>query len=374
MDIMSFSFGFESDDIEDDEKDLQQEECNDLSLNNAETTTKPKRWTLTQLLTSLPSQMSYNTLNIPASSLSPAQQIPRRSLFDIRAQLMAEANPEENENDKLIEGLDTGDLSSGEYEGGFKTWECAVDLAAYLAGEIDVGQGRWWIIELGAGSAMPSLSVLQKVLNLAEAGSEERDSEMGGRKSGERVSFTLCDYNEDVLRLCTAPNVLLTSHLCKHNEGRESSRGSDQDLDLEEALPDGGASVENDLARLGVAVDFISGPWGKDFVDLLLTNCPSGENVSLNILLLASETLYAPDSLLNFTEVILTLLAGKRSQSLGSGVRKALVAAKKIYFGVGGGTDEFERCLRLRSGHSREMWKSREGGVGRIILEVTCDG
>jgi protein-histidine N-methyltransferase len=109
-------------------------------------------------------------------------------------------------------------------------------------------------------------------------------------------------------------------------------------------------------------------------VNLLLTNCPSGENVSLNILLLASETIYAPDSLHSFTETILTLLKGKRCQHLGSGVRKALVAGKKIYFGVGGGTDEFERCLRLRRGHSREMWNSKEGGVGRVILEVTCDG
>ena len=29
----------------------------------------------------------------------------------------------------------TNDITPGVYEGGFKTWECAVDLAGYLAGQ-----------------------------------------------------------------------------------------------------------------------------------------------------------------------------------------------------------------------------------------------
>lgn len=35
-----------------------------------------------------------------------------------------------------LAGLSTGDdLTPGIYEGGFKTWECAIDLAQYLAGQ-----------------------------------------------------------------------------------------------------------------------------------------------------------------------------------------------------------------------------------------------
>lgn len=35
-----------------------------------------------------------------------------------------------------LAGLSTGDdLTPGVYEGGFKTWECAIDLAQYLAGQ-----------------------------------------------------------------------------------------------------------------------------------------------------------------------------------------------------------------------------------------------
>lgn len=35
-----------------------------------------------------------------------------------------------------LAGLSTeDDLTPGVYEGGFKTWECAIDLAKYLAGQ-----------------------------------------------------------------------------------------------------------------------------------------------------------------------------------------------------------------------------------------------
>ena len=32
----------------------------------------------------------------------------------------------------MIDQLDQSDLATGVYEGGFKTWECAVDLASLL--------------------------------------------------------------------------------------------------------------------------------------------------------------------------------------------------------------------------------------------------
>ena len=36
--------------------------------------------------------------------------------------------------------LSGGDLDPGVYEGGFKTWECSIDLAAYLIAAVDGGQ------------------------------------------------------------------------------------------------------------------------------------------------------------------------------------------------------------------------------------------
>lgn len=61
--------------------------------------------------------------------------VPRREFFDIRTQLMAE--------DASFKGLSVMDLATDDimphvYEGGFKTWECSVDLARYLAGRADI--------------------------------------------------------------------------------------------------------------------------------------------------------------------------------------------------------------------------------------------
>jgi len=74
--------------------------------------------------------------------------IPRRALFDVRMQIMAEEEEEEEEDDEekgsqgekkkktttakaSLEALGLGDadISQDVYEGGFKSWEGAMDLA-----------------------------------------------------------------------------------------------------------------------------------------------------------------------------------------------------------------------------------------------------
>lgn len=104
--------------------------------------------TITQL-SILPSQIFYNRLTISGSPLV----IARREIFDIRTQLMAEDN-ENYDNAELIAGLEEGDLKPNFYEGGFKTWECALDLAKVAAGDrtiinsLDDAQGDVHIIEV----------------------------------------------------------------------------------------------------------------------------------------------------------------------------------------------------------------------------------
>ena len=51
----------------------------------------------------------------------------RRDLHDVRMQLLGEGN-----NDAIVDQLDSSDIRSGVYEGGFKTWECSQDLAGLL--------------------------------------------------------------------------------------------------------------------------------------------------------------------------------------------------------------------------------------------------
>jgi protein-histidine N-methyltransferase len=54
--------------------------------------------------------------------------LPRRELYDVRVQLLGEGF----QNDEVIDQLNQLDVKSGVYEGGFKTWECAIDLASLL--------------------------------------------------------------------------------------------------------------------------------------------------------------------------------------------------------------------------------------------------
>ncbi|KPI45041.1 Histidine protein methyltransferase 1 [Cyphellophora attinorum] len=334
---MSFSFGFSGDDIEGGEhEDVDQDpetNRNDVS-EKQDVVAQPRVHTLKELLTSLPSQITYNSLRLPALANgfpnSPPLNVLRRSLVDIRAQLMAEAS-EANDNDHLIENLNAGDLSKH----------------AQLSNE------PTHVIELGAGSAIPSLTVLKL-----------------RPKAGPKLHLTLADYNADVLKLCTAPNTFL--HLCPPKDAPQRGAlnlGHEYDYDLEEVQPQLNG-IEDVLAEQHLSVDFVSGGWGKQFVDLVTSLEPSnsGSDAQLKRLILATETIYSPDTLPVFTSTLLSLLRQARSGS------RALVAAKQIYFGVGGGVAEFERELKTQDANAqlKSVWQCPyKDTVGRVILEVT---
>ena len=345
---MSFFFGFGGEDIDEDDADLPNSYSQRTADRDIQPSVAPKKWTLQELLQLLPSQISYNTLRISTSRHDESYSINicRRSLFDIRTQLMAEASPGENDNDWLLAGLDDGDLTSGHYEGGFKTWECAIELAESVA-KLQL-QGKWHVVELGAGSAIPSLTLLQAALR--------------GWSSAQDIRFTLCDYNEDVLKLCTMPNVVLSCIVGGSGEPMRGMTDAECDIDLEAVSSDLPKDLERQLEQKGISIDFVSGPWGVEF-DHLVQGCSLDGNTE-NILILASETIYAPASIEAFTSAILNLLKAGNESS------RALVAAKRIYFGVGGGVDEFVRCVRNAGGIS-EVVANVGSGVGRTILEVT---
>lgn len=77
------------------------------------------------------------------------------------------------------------DIIPREYEGGLKTWECSLDLLHYLSTLAFPAGMR--IVELGCGSALPSISLAR-------------------RDPTATVAFQ--DYNEHVLRSVTLPNLL----------------------------------------------------------------------------------------------------------------------------------------------------------------------
>jgi protein-histidine N-methyltransferase len=270
---------------------------------------------------------------------------------------MAESTLEENGNDDMISGLDTGDLSSGFYEGGFKTWECAVDLAAFVANRVKLTNNQHWqVIELGAGSGVPSLAILREALSRTRLGNES-------------VKFTFCDYNEEVLRLVTMPNVLLSWwDVCVNRDGIGVQRDSSREADLYDINEDMAHKFISDCKRKGVSFDFISGAWGSSFVDLIESSFRSEADVPTsqhNMMILASETVYSPASLATFVRTVADLL--RLMERAGT----ALVAAKRIYFGVGGGVSEFVQEMRKVGGLVKEVINITDSGVGRVILEIS---
>lgn len=128
------------------------------------------------------------------------------------------------------------------------------------------------------------------------------------------------------------------------------------DLDVTEVLR---AGFTSDIHSLGITLDFISGGWGDDMLQLLSSSSPGSYD-----LVLGSETIYSPATTGLFTDVLLG--------ALGKGGR-GLVAAKQIYFGVGGSVGDFVSGVEGR----RAGWgckivrEERDVGVGRSIVEVS---
>ena len=115
--------------------------------------------------------------------------------------------------------LAKSDLVSNVYEGGFKLWECAVDLAGFLAELPDAELGpAHRVLELGCGHGLPGLVALRR---------------------GAQVDFV--DYNVEVLQQLTIPNAVAAE---------ADQQGADALGDLERVL-----------GALAGRARFFSGDW-----------------------------------------------------------------------------------------------------------------
>lgn len=181
--------------------------------------------------------------------------------------------------------------------------------------------------------------------------------------------FTFADYNAAVLRLVTLPNLLLTWNHIVTTQGSPSAEATSPEDHTEEELditPELIESFEKDLAHRGITIEFVSGAWSSAFVDLVLS---SPEKAKSRTLILASETIYSPASLGAFSETLLALLRATE----GHAQSRALIAAKKVYFGVGGGVDEFLEVFKGVGGGEMEVTEQlniKSEGVGRVVLEI----
>ncbi|KMT14815.1 hypothetical protein BVRB_3g065400 [Beta vulgaris subsp. vulgaris] len=186
--------------------------------------------------------------------------------------------------------LSNSDLVPGKYEGGLKLWEGSLDLVKALHSEIQKGdlsfEGKK-VLELGCGHGLPGIFACLK-----GAGS---------------VHFQ--DFNAEVLKCLTLPNVNAN-------------------------LPSGTSVSDNCKIR------YFAGDWGE--VDCILPHArtdskdaaSSNDNATPGYdLILMAETVYSITTLPNLYSLI------KKCVSRPHGI--IYLAAKKHYFGVGGGSRRF---------------------------------
>lgn len=208
---------------------------------------------------------------------------------------------------------------------------------------------------------MPSLAMFQWAI---------RDKE---QKDGRRYSFIVADYNPTVLQLVTLPNLILSWAVLEKARvpALRDAFASDDELEL---TPEVLESFQSFLLGKQISLAFLSGAWSQELVDMIYDN-PSAEPANTLTLLLGAETIYSPFALAAFTETMFSILERERKQG-GHNEATAYIAAKRLYFGVGGSLDDFVDVAQSRGGiidHLREETEGVRRGVVRCSLAETED-
>lgn len=210
-------------------------------------------------------------------------------------------------------------------------------------------------MQLGCGTALPSLALFQWALTAQT------------REQRQPLALTLADYNPTVLYLVTLPNLILTWALQQRglNPLVEAAFTPDDELELS---PEVLAAFKECLAANQITLSFLSGAWSPEFVELLYREgLPANRPDTTRTLLLGSETIYSPFALENFTSTLLSILQRERRERP-SGSSRALVAAKRLYFGVGGSLDDFVDKITALGATVKTLFQETQG-VHRGVVE-----
>ncbi|KAI8632241.1 hypothetical protein F5Y19DRAFT_356080 [Xylariaceae sp. FL1651] len=354
-----FSFSFSGEDIEDDGQPDPSPHNETTSVPSASTSAFPvagkpllhaTHHHVREMLSKLPSKVAFSLLDVDLDSQG-SIQLPRRELWDVRVQLMAEEDEGRTEP-----GLGNHDVKTGVYEGGFKSWESSVDLVKLLAASNPFAAGAQKvskIIELGCGTALPSLALFHWAMS----------------STTPSLSIILADYNPTVLQLVTLPNFILAWAIYHRKELPILSEAfsPEDELDL---TPEILEAFQQFLLRRKISLLFFSGAWSPEFVDLVTNaQAPADEPPSeKGTLILGAETIYSPFALSSFLQTILAVMLHEKTHGHAAEV---LVGAKKLYFGVGGSLDDFVTQARERGAIVEQLREETEGvrrGVVRCVL------
>ncbi|CAH0486111.1 unnamed protein product [Peronospora farinosa] len=202
--------------------------------------------------------------------------------------------------------LITSDVQTNVYEGGFKLWECALDLVKFV--EMEDTPMATTVLELGCGHGLPGIHALLR--------------------GAERVTFS--DYNKEVLELTTCPNVL--------------------------------RNVDKQLFK---KADFYAGAWSSMSRYMEEVEQQTHEQMQFDLILTA-ETIYTEAVAVELYQTI------KRHLRRASNAR-ALVAAKKYYFGTNGSVQHFVGLVQADGVFRAEtVWEERDGRSNiREIVQLT---
>lgn len=220
--------------------------------------------------------------------------------------------------------------------------------------------------QLGCGTALPSLALFQWALH------SRAQTAKGSQEDRVPLILTLADYNPSVLQLVTMPNLLLAWALHQRNYDQlvqEALSSTEGELEITEQVID---SFKSFLTSASINLSFISGGWSPELVDLIYSSSaslPSGTvgSGALQTLIMGAETIYSPFALSSFTDTLLAILRREREAGP-SRQATAIIAAKRLYFGVGGSLDDFVDKMRdLGAGVS--MVREETEGVRRGVVE-----
>lgn len=187
------------------------------------------------------------------------------------------------------------------------------------------------------------------------------------------LSLIMADYNPSVLQLVTLPNFILSWAL-----SHQQTPALQEAFSIEGEVELGPQVIESFtqfLQESRIALNFVSGGWSQEFVDLLYTvpePAPAPENGNTHTLLLGAETIYSPFALQAFTEAVFLIL--ERERRIQGNEAGAFVAAKRLYFGVGGSLDDFIEKAQGKGAHVSQLREETEGvrrGVVQCVLAAT---
>lgn len=203
--------------------------------------------------------------------------------------------------------------------------------------------------KLGCGTALPSLAMFQWACQARTSG------------IASSLAVTLADYNPSVLHLVTLPNFILTWALHHSGEAVLTDAISEGELELTEHVI---KAFKSFLSLNNIKLSFMSGAWSEEFVEALYETNPVESEAKT--LILGAETIYSPFALASFAKTLFATLRREQEARPG-GQAAALVAAKKLYFGVGGSLEDFVNQMRALC-VTVEMLREETDGVRRGVV------